>query len=104
MEVLVTQSCLTLCNPMDRSTLGSSVDGILQARILEWVAIPSPRNLSNPEIKPGSSTLQADSLPSEPPGKPYGNLYYVFGEVYPINPTFYEPHGLFFQMNIFFKF
>ena len=88
---------------MDCSTLGSSVDGILQARILEWVAVPSPRNLPNPEIKPGSSTLQADSLPSEPPGKPYGNLYYVFGEVYPINPMFYEPQGLFFQMNFFFQ-
>ena len=33
------QSCLTLCDPMDGSPLGSSVSGILQARILEWVAI-----------------------------------------------------------------
>ena len=66
MEVLVTQSCLTLCNPMDCSTPGSSVHGILQAGILEWVAVPSPGNLPNPGIKPGSSTLQADSLPSEP--------------------------------------
>ena len=33
------QSCLTLCNPIDSSPLGSSVSGILQARILEWVAI-----------------------------------------------------------------
>ena len=38
-KVLVTQSCLTLCNPMDCSQSGSSVHGILQARILEWVAI-----------------------------------------------------------------
>ena len=38
-KVLVAQSCLTLCNPMDRSPPGSSVYGILQARILEWVAI-----------------------------------------------------------------
>ena len=38
-NVLVTQSCLTLCDPMDCSPLGSSVHGILQARILEWVAI-----------------------------------------------------------------
>ena len=38
---LVTQSCLTLCNPMDCSPQGSSVHGILQARILEWVAMPS---------------------------------------------------------------
>ena len=35
-KVLVAQSCLTLCNPMDCSLPGSSVHGILQARILEW--------------------------------------------------------------------
>ena len=44
--------------------------GILQARILEWVAMPSPGDLPNPAIEPWSPTLQADSLPSEPPGKP----------------------------------
>ena len=37
LKVLVTQSCLTLCDPTDCSSLGSSVHGILQARILEWV-------------------------------------------------------------------
>ena len=37
--VLVTQLCLTLCNPMDCIQLGSSVHGILQPRILDWVAI-----------------------------------------------------------------
>ena len=42
---------------------------ILQARILKWAAVPSSRDLSNPGIKPRSSALQADSLPSEPPGK-----------------------------------
>ena len=40
MEVLVAQSCLTLCNPMGCSWPGSSVHGISQARILKWVAIP----------------------------------------------------------------
>ena len=44
--------------------------GILQARILEWVACPTPGDLPNPGTEPGSLTLQADSLPSEPPGKP----------------------------------
>jgi len=45
--------------------------GILQARILEWVAIASPPgDLSNPRIVPGSPALQADSLSTEPPGKP----------------------------------
>ena len=38
-ESEVAQSCTTLCNPVDCSPLGSSVCGILQARILEWVAI-----------------------------------------------------------------
>ena len=42
------QSCPTLCNPMDCSPLGSSVHGILQARILEWVAISSSRGSSRP--------------------------------------------------------
>ena len=51
---------------------GYSVHGILQARILEWIAIPFSRDLPNPGIEPGSPALQADSLPSEPPGKPKG--------------------------------
>ena len=42
------QSCLTLCNPMDCSLPGSSVHGMLQARILEWVAMPSSRRSSQP--------------------------------------------------------
>ena len=69
-EVLVVQSCLTLCNPMDGSLPGSSVHGILQARILAWVAIPLSRDLSDPGIELVSPALQVDSLPSEPPGKP----------------------------------
>ena len=46
--MLVAQSCLTLCDPMDCSPPGSSVHGILQARILEWVAIPFSRSSSWP--------------------------------------------------------
>ena len=42
------QSCLTLCNPMDCSPTGSSVHGILQARILEWIAVPFSRWSSLP--------------------------------------------------------
>ena len=63
------QLCPHLCDPMDCNPPGSSVHGILQARILEWVAIPSPGDLPNPGIQPESPTLQADSLPSEPLGK-----------------------------------
>ena len=46
------QSCLTLCNPMDCSPPGSSVHGIFQARILEWVAISSSRGSSQPRNGP----------------------------------------------------
>ena len=45
---LVTPSCLTLCDPMDCRPPGSSVRGILQARILEWVPMPSSRGYSQP--------------------------------------------------------
>ena len=64
MKVRAAQLCLTLCDPMDYT-----VHGILQARILEWVAFPFSRDLPNPEIKPRSLALQADSLPAEPQGK-----------------------------------
>ena len=47
-EVLVAQSCLTLCNPRDYSPLGSSVLGIFQTRILEWIAISFSRRSSQP--------------------------------------------------------
>ena len=69
-KVLVAQSCPTLCNPISYSLPGSSVHGILQARILERVTFRSPGDLLNPGIKPGSPALQAESLSSEPPGKP----------------------------------
>ena len=45
---LIPQLCLTLCKPMDCSPSGSSICGILQARILEWVAMPSSRGFSQP--------------------------------------------------------
>ena len=61
-KVLVAQLCLTLCDPMECSPSGSSVHGILQARILEWVAIPFSRG---PRDQTQSSALQADSLPLE---------------------------------------
>ena len=69
-KVLVTQSCPTLCDPRDCSPSGSSVHGILQGRILEWEAIPFSRGLPDPGIERSSPILQAESLPSEPPGKP----------------------------------
>ena len=50
--------------------MGYIVHGILQARILEWVAFPPPGDLPNRGIKPRSPTLQADSLPAEAQGNP----------------------------------
>ena len=67
--VLVTQSCPTLGNPMDCSLTHSSVHGILQTRILEWVTISFSRGPSSSGTEPRSPALQADSSPSEPRGK-----------------------------------
>ena len=67
---LVTQLCPTICDPKDCSPPGSSLHKILQARILEWGAIPCPC----PGIKSASPALKADSLLSEPRGKPSGIL------------------------------
>ena len=53
---------------MDYSLAGSSLYGILQARVLEWVAISFPGDLPNPRIEPRSPTFQADALTSQPPG------------------------------------
>ena len=49
--------------------MDSTVHGILQARILEWVAFPFSRDLANPGIEPRLATLQVDSSPAEPQGK-----------------------------------
>ena len=68
LKVLVAQLCSTLCDSMAYSSPGSSVHGIVQARILEWVAMPSSRG-SSP-----TQGLQADSLPTEPPGKLLGSI------------------------------
>ena len=65
----ITQSCPTLCDPMDCSLPGSSVHGILQAGILSGSPFPSPGDLPDPGIELRSPALQADVLPSEPPGR-----------------------------------
>ena len=74
MKVLVARLCPILCDPMDCGPPGSAVHRILQARILEWVAIPFSRDLLNPGIELRFPALQAESLPSEPPGRPYGPM------------------------------
>ena len=67
-ESEVAQSCATLCHPVDCSPPGSSLQGLLQARNWSGLAFPSPGDLPNPGIKPGSPTLQAHALTSDSPG------------------------------------
>ena len=74
LSVLVAESCLTLCDSMDCRLPGSSVHGILQARILEWVAISFSRGSSQLKdqtyVSYVSCTGQVGSLPLALPGKP----------------------------------
>ena len=77
--LLVTQLCLTLCNPMDCKLAGvlcpwdspgKNGGGLPFHSPLEWVVIPFSRDLTDPGIEPGSPALQVDTLLPEPPGKP----------------------------------
>ena len=72
MKVKVAQSCLTLCDPMDCSLAYQAPLSMDFSRKEYWngLPFPSPEDHPDPGIKPGSPALEADSLPSEPPGKP----------------------------------
>ena len=70
MKVLVAQVCLTLCDLIDCSAPGSSVHGILQARILEWLTISLSRRSSSPRDQTWMSCIAGNSLPSKPSGSP----------------------------------
>ena len=61
-EIGVTQSCPTLCDPMDCNLPGYSVHGIFQAIVLEWAAISFSRDLPDSRILPGSPALWTDIL------------------------------------------
>ena len=76
----VTQSCPTLCNPMDCSLPGSSIHGILQQGYWSGLPFPSPGDLPDPGIESRSAALEADALTSEPPGEhpDWGFLMEVF--------------------------
>ena len=65
--MLVAQSCLTLETPWT----GACQAPISRQEYWSWLPFPSPGDLPDPGIEPGSPTLQADTLPSEPPGKPW---------------------------------
>ena len=69
-ESEVAQSCLTLCDPMDCTYQASPSMGFSKQEYWSGLPFPSPGDLPNPEIESRSPTLQADALPSEPPGKP----------------------------------
>ena len=70
-KILVAQSCLTLYDPVDCSPLGSSVLGISQARILEWVAISSSRRSFWLRDRTWVSCLAGGFFTTEPPGRPF---------------------------------
>ena len=70
MCVLVTQSCLTLCDPMDCNPPGSSVHEFSKQEYWSQLLFPSPGGLPDQGIEPRSPALQADSLPSEIKGSP----------------------------------
>ena len=79
MHAKLPQSCPTLCDPVDCRLPGFSIRGILQARILEWVAISFSRGSSPPRDR----TRQADTLLSEPPG----NLQNEDIQLDPLDPS-----------------
>ena len=74
LSMLSLQSCLTLCDPMDCSPPGSPVRGILQARILEWVAMPSSRGSSWPRDRTGISYVCSLVILAAIPGSTIGTL------------------------------
>ena len=81
--MLVTQLCPTLCNPMDYSPPGFSGHGILQARVLQWVAIPFSKGSSRPKDYTQVSCTASRSLLSEP----WEVLYYILKILSYLNHT-----------------
>ena len=68
-ESEIAQSCPTLCDPVDCNLPGSPSMGFSRQEYWSGLTFPSPGDLPNPGIEPGSPALQADALTSEPPGK-----------------------------------
>ena len=83
----VTQSCLTLCDPMDCGPPGSSVHGILQARILVWVAVPSSRGSSLPRIEPVALMSPALAGGVFTTNATWGRLPLVSGKLHTSRPS-----------------
>ena len=68
--VVITQLCPTLCDPMNVARQTSLSMEFSRKEYWSGLPFPSPADLPEPGIEPGSPILQADSLPSKPPGKP----------------------------------
>ena len=107
-NVLVTQSCPVLWNPLDCSPSGSSVHGILQAALLEWVAVSFSSRSSSPRDQTHVSCISCivvDSLPSEPLGKsmrPWGLIissliWFLFQTNTLVFPIYFSPHFVLFH-------
>ena len=95
---VITQSCPTLWDPMDCRPPGSSVHGFPRQEYWSGLPFPSPGDLPNPGIEPRSPSLQADTLTSEPPGKPpfliQSNYYFCnpnSKEIKLVNPKGNQP-------------
>ena len=87
-KVLVAQLCPTLCDPMNCSPLAPLFMGFSRHEYWNGSPFPSPGDFPDPEIEPRSPALQADSLPSEPPGKPiYSSVYMLI----PSSQLIYPP-------------
>ena len=77
------QSRSSLCDSMDYSLSGSSVHGLYWTRILKWIAMPSSRDLPDPEVKPASHMSPAGRfLPLVPPGKPISSMCLLYKCLY----------------------
>ena len=90
-EVKVSLSCPTLCSPMDCSLPGSSVHGILQARILEWVASPFSRGCSQPRDQTQVSHIAGGFFTVEPPSDKYMHSLSVIYSIKHMVPSCF-PH------------
>ena len=82
-------SCVWLCDSMDHNLLGSSVHGIVQARILEWLAISSSRVSSWPRDRTHGACIAGGFFTSEPPGKPHRHVLLLLSRL--LCPTLCDP-------------
>ena len=104
-ESEVAQSSPTLCDPMDCSYQAPLSMGFSRQQYWSGLPFPSPGDVPNPGIEPGSPSLQTDTLPSEPPGKSLAKMY-INKNSYPLLVELKPPTGKMFQcstvkLNIF---